>query len=191
MRRTCVLAVATAATLLPVLTSGSAQALSCVGPDLVIAEADQVFTGRIVDAADGRLLLEVEEVWKGGPVEEKVWMDVDLPGWSEWADGDGEVPDGYSSPDRWVFAPYEASVGPCTAWRSNRELVRDHAPDRADAPVPDGTLAGRGERPAPDDDVPVLAATGVGLGGGAVLAAAALLLLRRRSPRRRSRRHPG
>ena len=118
MRRTTALATSAVVAVLPLLVAAPAQALSCVGPDDVIAEAEQVFTGRIVDASDGRLLLAVEEVWKGGPVEERVWMDVDLPGWSQWADGDGDVPDGYSSPHRWVFAPYDASVGPCTAWRA-------------------------------------------------------------------------
>lgn len=174
------------------LSVAPAQALSCVGPDDAIEKAEQVFTGRIVDASDGRLLLAVEEVWKGAPVEARVWMDVDLPGWSEWAGPAGEVPDGYSSPHRWVFAPYEASVGPCTAWRANHALVRDHAPDRPKTPVADGTLSGAGEQPAPREDAPPLAvAAGVGLGGGAAAAGLVLLLLRRRSSRRRSRRHPG
>ena len=191
MRRTTALAASAAVALLP-LAAAPAHALSCVGPDDVIAEADQVFTGRIVDAADGRLLLAVEEVWKGAPVEERVWMDVDLPGWSEWAGPGGEVPDGYRSPDQWVFAPYDASVGPCTAWRADPGLVRAHAPDRPEAPVPDGTLAGSGERPAPRQDAPLLAvAAGVGLGGGAAAAGLALLALRRRSSPRRSRRRPG
>ena len=191
MRRTATLAATSVVALLPTLAA-PAQALSCVGPDDVIAEAEQVFTGRIVDASGGRLLIAVDEVWRGAPVEERVWMDVDLPGWSEWTEGDDQVADGYSSPDRWAFAPYAASVGPCTAWRLDREIVRRMAPDRAATPVPDDSLGNAAEAEPPiTDEVGLLTAAGVGVGGGAAAATLALLLLRRRSPRRRSRRPPG
>jgi hypothetical protein len=48
------------------LAAVPAQALSCVVPDAVVADAPTVFTGHIVDSHGGRLLVEVEDVWKGG-----------------------------------------------------------------------------------------------------------------------------
>jgi hypothetical protein len=195
MRGAAALAAVTSFLLLPVLGAPSAQALSCVGPDEVLADAEQVFTGRIMDASEGRLLIAVEEVWKGAPVEGYVWMGVDQPSWSEWADSSGEVPDGYRSPDRWVFAPSEAEVGPCTAWQVTPSFLADHAPVDPQLPVEDGALGHAGEsRPgsregATPGELATYAA--VGLGAGVLATLATLVALRRRSPRRRSRKPPG
>ncbi len=176
------------AALVPVAGAAPAHALSCVGPDDAIADADQVFAGRIADAAQGTVLIEVDEIWKGGPVERRVWLRVDLPEWSAWAGPDGGVPDGYSSPEQWAFAPSNRSVNPCSSWRVSD--VREHAPDRPLPPVADGTLDHEREAPAPKEqnDGRLVAAAAGGLGGGGVAAAVVLLLLRRRSPLRRSRR---
>lgn len=166
--------------LLPV---APATALSCVGPERVLADATEVFAGRIVDAADGSVLIAVDEVWLGGSVEQLVWFPVDLEERTAWAGADGTVPDGYASPERWVFAPLGGSVGPCTAWPA--EQVAAARPATVASPVAgtdqsDEDAPARREAAAPEVPGTVLAAAG----GFAAVAAAAVLLLRRRRPSR-------
>lgn len=164
---------------IPLVAAAPAAALSCVGIEGVLRDAEQAYTGRIVDAQDGVLQVAVDEVWRGGPVEDRVWLEVQLAGWSEWAGPDGEVPDGYSSPATWLFAPDDGAVGPCTAWRTGSAYVDRHRPDRTEEPVADGALDGAGEAPAPTgEEVPWALVTGLG-GGGAVAAALGVVLVRR------------
>ena len=67
---------------LPVVVAGPAAALSCVGPPAVLRGAEQVFTARIVevDLDAGEVMVEVEDVWWGGPVAERLTLGLDLPG---------------------------------------------------------------------------------------------------------------
>jgi hypothetical protein len=108
-------------------------------PEHVLQDAGQVFTGTITDARDGRIHVSVEEVWRGGPVEEQVWLTVELPGWTTWAGRDGEVPDGFSTPRTWLFVADDSTTGPCTSWLLSREL-RQQRPDVVTPPVPEGSL---------------------------------------------------
>lgn len=168
--------VAAGAALLPT----PAQALSCVMPADVVEKAQTVFAGRIVDSEGGRLMVEVDEVWKGDPVEARQWLAVDLAGWTEW----GGVPDDLHPKRSYVFAPQDGAVNPCTFWRAGV----DHAPDAPDVtaePVPDGSLGHAGEAPsdahaasprASTTSLVGAAAAGLGLGG----IATALLVLRSR-----------
>lgn len=116
-----------------------AGALSCVGPEEVLDDAEVLYTGSVVDARDGRVLVEVEEVWRGGPVEEQVWLRVDLEVWMPWAGPDGRIPEGFATKRTWVFAPDGARIGPCTTWVMDaylRPYVDEHRPDQPDPPVP-------------------------------------------------------
>lgn len=172
----------------PVAAASPAGALSCVGPDRVLEDAEVVYTGTVVDARDSRVLVEVEEVWRGGPVEEHVWLRVELEGWTQWAGPSGRIPDGFSTTSTWLFAPdEEQAVGPCTSWAMDgflRPYVEQHRPAEPQAPVP-----GAAESESAADDVheqespagwPLMAgATGL----LAALGLAALLLARRRAGR--------
>lgn len=138
----------------PVAIAPPAAALSCVGPPMVIADAVLVYAGRIVDARDNRILIDVTEVWKGGPVEEQVWLEVEAVGWTPWADRGGEIPDGYESPKKWVFAPHDAAVGPCNAWsldRGTRQYLLPHRPDQPQAPVAEDEQQDAGEATPPTE----------------------------------------
>lgn len=194
VRRTCmswssrrVAFAASALAVAPLAVPAPARALDCVDPGTVIADAAQVFVGRIVDAADGRVRVEVDEIWKGAPVEGVLWMDVDLPYWTEWARGGDEIPDGYNSSKQWVFAPTGDTISPCSSWVPT--IVDEHSPAEPLRPVGNGSVDDAVEaRGRNDDDGTAQVAAGVGLGVGAVAVGVVLLVLRRRSPRRRSRR---
>lgn len=122
---------------LPVVAAGPAAALSCVMPEAVLRNAEQVFTARIVevDLDAGEVVVEVEDVWWGGPVDERLTLGLDLPGW--W---DGDVSSGDPDRDRlWVMAPVTkrggASVNPCTAWSPDAPGVARFEPATSTAPV--------------------------------------------------------
>jgi hypothetical protein len=176
----------------PVAVAPPALALSCVGPDRVLDDADVVYTGRVVDSGDGRVLVEVEEVWRGGPVDEEVWLAVQLEGWTEWAGPDGRIPDGFSTSGTWVFAPDGADIGPCTAWALDsqlREHVEEHRPAQPDAPVDtsgtsdDGTEAAEAEAVREQGGPTSWPVVGGLAGVLAAIGVAALLLGRRRGGR--------
>lgn len=125
----------------------TAHALSCVEPSVVLAEASQVYTGRVTDSRDGRIQVDVVEVWSGGPVAEQVWLDVELASWTGWAGPDGEIPDGLTTAEEWVFAPeVDGTVNPCVMWelRGGSEVL-EHRPDQPTAPsaaVPEDDRSG-------------------------------------------------
>ncbi|HXH78611.1 hypothetical protein [Nocardioides sp.] len=112
---TAVLAVSA---IVPVMAAPPAAAFSCAEATKVVARAERVYAGRIIDARDGRILVSVTEVWKGGPVEDEVWLRADVVEGTSWAGSvsGSEIPDGYSSRGTWVFAPFWGAVGPCSAW---------------------------------------------------------------------------
>lgn len=151
------------------LLAPPASALSCIGPRLVLKDASVVYAGRVVDARDSRILVEVSEVWRGEAVAEQVWLRLDLESWFPWADRDGRVPNGFTTARDWVFAPEDGSVSPCSAWPV-AEASRFRP---ADADVEEVTVAALvpGESgPAPDPGRPAWL-----LGGGGGLALLALL----------------
>lgn len=160
------------------LSAPPASALSCVGVDGVLEDAKTVFTGKIVDAQDGHILVDVGEVWRGS-VGEPVWLDVGSEEWSEWAGDGGRVPDGYQSDATWVFAPDDTIVNPCVAWRLEGDLLR-HRPDTVGLPDSGGAEPGPDAAPATaESSTPVL-------GIGSVLIATllvGLLVWRQRSRR--------
>lgn len=173
---------------LPALNGSPAHALSCVGPRDVTRDAAHVFTGTILDSADDRLLVDVGEIWAGGPVLNRVWLPIEaeMELWYPWATPDGTIPDGYSSDRTWVLATDgDFTVGACSAW----ELHDDHAglmalrPDHPAAPV-QAILRPLDEEPAaiPDRDRRASGAAAA-LGGGVAAAGAMLVLHRRRSRR--------
>lgn len=117
-----------------------AQALSCIPPEAVYAQATSAFTGVIVDARGGNLVVDVAEVWKGAPVPGRVTLRVELAGWSVWINDQGLIPDGYSAPGTWLFVPSEAgtTINPCTAWNADQAGVGELRPTTVvEAAVPD------------------------------------------------------
>lgn len=172
-----VAAAATGAVILAGVTAPPAAALSCAGPAAVLERAPLLFTGHVADARDGRLLVAVEEVWRGGPVEELTWLqqDPDLEDWNP------QLPDGYSDPDVLLWAPHDGTIDPCSSFP-----LRDVAASRPTSvgePVPDTAEGAPGEASPPSDGlvagVPALAlAAGAGL--LTVTAAGGALLWRRR-----------
>ncbi|WP_300389624.1 hypothetical protein [uncultured Nocardioides sp.] len=129
---------------LPVLTAGPAAALSCVAPATVLRGAEQVFTARFVsvDLATDEAVVEVEDVWWGGPVDDTLTLVLGLPGW--W---DGTVASG--EPDTewlWVMAPVmergRPSVNPCTAWSPETPGVGRFDPGTVTPPTSAGTTTG-------------------------------------------------
>ena len=179
------LAVAATALVVPALTAPGAAALSCAMPGSVIRDADVLLTGRIVDGASDqygdRILVSVDAVNRAPAdtdVPERWWLDVDLVGWSAWTDETGAIPAGYSNPRRWVFAPDEGEVNPCTAWPAGS--VRVPAGEPAGAAVAPSVLA-HDDRATPGTRT---AWTWVGAGLGASLlglgAVAAASVVRRR-----------
>jgi hypothetical protein len=108
-----------------------ASALSCVGPTAVLRDAEQIVTGRFVEIVDERVRVEVVEVWRGGPVAEQLWLDLDLIGW--W---DRDVAAGEPDPDRlWVLVPFEGAINPCTAFAPTTPGVGRFEPARVTQPV--------------------------------------------------------
>ena len=134
---------------LPVLTAGPAAALSCVAPATVLRGAEQVFTARFVsvDLATDEAVVEVEDVWGGGPVDDTLTLVLGLPGW--W---DGTVASGEPDTERlWVMAPVmergRPSVNPCTAWSPETPGVGRFEPATVTAPVALGTGPGSSVAP--------------------------------------------
>lgn len=171
----------------PVAAASPAGALSCVGPDMVLEGAAVIYTGKVVDARDGRVLVEVDEVWRGGPVEEEVWLEVQLQGWMQWTGPDRRIPDGFSTKRTWVFAPDGATIGPCTTWAMDSylsEYVDEHRPAEPEAPVATDSGAEDGESEVRQQAGPTSWALVGGLAGviGAI-GVGALLLGRRRAQR--------
>lgn len=118
-----------------------ANALSCVDPERVYADADTAFTGRITDAEDGLITVAVDEIWKGGPLLESVVLKTELDGW--WTiperDSSGSIPEGYHSTKPWLFAPRknarnQSVVNPCTAWSSTAPSGTDLRPTSVTRP---------------------------------------------------------
>lgn len=154
------------------LGAAPAQALSCVGPELVIKDAEVVFVGHVVDSDRGRLLVEVDEVWKGDRVEKRLWLAVDLVEWTSWGDGSSTLPDDIEESSPRVFAPGDGAVNACSMWPMAPEL-REYRPDTTTSPVADGAAGNAGEA-AVDDPRAEAAAPGRDLtayaaGGGAVV----------------------
>jgi hypothetical protein len=132
----------------PVMPAAPGHALNCVGPEGVVGEAPTVFVGRIVDGGDGRIEVDVDEVWKGQAASE-VTLRVSLEGW--WIGG--EIPQGYAPRGRWVFAPDEnGAVNVCTAWslrgRPLREQLLEHRPEQVIEPDADAFAPDRSVPPA-------------------------------------------
>lgn len=113
-----------------VVALSPAQALSCVGPEGVLDDADLVFTGTIIghdengskSAEPGggryRILIDVDEVWSGPAVHDRIWLETEL---DIWWDSSGLPNEGSSA--TWLFAPHTKRngaqvVNPCTAWNS-------------------------------------------------------------------------
>ena len=168
-----------------------AHALSCVRPDVVATDAERLFAGKVIDSVDGRVLMDVREVWAGGPVLARVWLVIDDGQrlWSPWADTNGGVPDGYSSEETWVVATGDDfRVGPCSLWPVSQ--VRELRPQHPTAPVQptsmplDPAPRTRAERPdanAQSGSEHGLVAAGVGSAAGAGLLGGLWTLRRRRS----------
>jgi hypothetical protein len=165
-----------------------AAALSCVGPEDILGASarvrpDQVFRGRVVDAVRGEIVVAVTEVWSGGPVDSKVRLQVDLPGWSSWNGRDGRIQDGYHDDRDWVFAVDRENdiptVGPCSAWATDEIDVLRYRPSRTTRPVAvDHAVPARDSVDAEGASIWPAA---VGLGAAALLAPLLVVLsLRRR-----------
>jgi hypothetical protein len=99
-----------------VLQAQSASALSCADPSDWYAEAEHVFVGRISDTKGDRIELAVREVWLGPDLAERIWMErhTGMDMWFPFS-RDGEVPEGYSSPEEYVVAAdRDLVLGPCS-----------------------------------------------------------------------------
>lgn len=134
-----------------------AAALSCVGPEAVLEDAESIIAGRITDYRDHRIRVAVEEIWRGERVAAEIWLDVELEMWWPGIGRRGELPEGWSPQGQWILAPKDGSVNPCTAWRPDpfyAEQVRAFRPaDPAEPlapsePVPEGSPVVRAEPPA-------------------------------------------
>lgn len=150
----------------PLVLAPPAAALSCVDAATVIKDAPQVYAGKVVDARDGKVRVAVEEVWKGGAaVPSDVWLPIEegMEFWMSWGQN-GEIPEGFSTRDTWVFAPHQGQIGACSTW------ARDGIPElRPEQPLPPAEAPAPTPEPVPDDDNWSIVA-GVGVGGAAVLA---------------------
>ena len=167
----------------PVTIAPPAAGLSCAQPSTVITRAEQVYTGEIIDAHDGSILVNVTEVWQGGPVEGQVWLEVDAQGWTSWAAHGGEIPDGYASRTTWVFAPRDATVGPCSAWPLDGDMdeyLLPHRPKQPAAPETQLAQHDKHEVTQPTNESEALVPPLAGGIGAAVLAGVAGVVVRRR-----------
>lgn len=176
---------------LPVVAAPPASALSCAYSASILGKdseypADSVFRGRIVDAVAGELVVEVSEVWSGGPVDEKVRLQVELPGWTSWTDKNGDIPDGYTDDRDWLFASTTVDgipqVGPCSAWPVDErgEDVLRFRPEQVTRPRPVEVAAPARQNAERDGNSILPVAVGVG-GALVVVPALTVLVLRRRS----------
>lgn len=178
-RRLLAAAALLAATATPLAAAPPAAALSCVGADVVLDDATHVFTGLITDADDGRILVDVEEVWRG-PVEGQLWLTVDLPEWTPWAGPDGTIPDGYSSPDTWLFARAEdGTVNACTAWPLD-DALRQHRPEAPETPPPSPAASPDVRPPSAGGEPDRLVGLTAAAGGLATMLVVAVLIARSR-----------
>ena len=167
-----------------------ARALSCVRPGVVAANAERLFAGNLLDSVDGRVLMDVREVWAGGPVLARVWLSIDdgQRMWSPWADKNGGAPDGYSAEQTWVVATGDDfTVGPCSLWPVSQ--VRELRPQHPTASVQPTSMPLDPAPPTPaetpfDDPGPTpagLVAAGAGSAAGAGALGGLWVLRRRRN----------
>jgi hypothetical protein len=160
-----------------VLQAQTASALSCVDPSDWYPDAEHVFVGRIADVRGESIELAVREVWQGPDLAERVWMERHT-GTDMWFpfSRDGEVPEGYSSPEEYVVAAdRDLVLGPCSLAPVGEETYGVAGADSPRDPVADGeTLA---DPPEEGASTAPLAAGGAGVVG---LGALAALLWRRR-----------
>lgn len=178
--RTCTVLGLGAASL--ALTAPGASALSCVDPSEWYPDAEHVFVGNISDVDGARIEFEVREVWEGDDLAESVWLrrQKGLEMWFEFSEG-GEVPDGYSSPTRYVVAVQDdLVVSPCGL----SPVGSDYGVPGAAAPRPplsggEQGAVGVAPEPEPEASMAPLAAAGAGVVGAGALVA--LLMPRRRT----------
>lgn len=159
------------------LQAGSASALSCVAPEDWYPKAAHVFVGRITDVRGDTMQVEVSEVWQGEDLAPEVWLEreTDMDMWFPFSSG-GEVPQGYSSPEEYVFGTQDDFVvSPCGMWSRSEPMEYGVAGERS--PRPPLASGNPGGEPDERSLVPV-AAGGVGAVGVAGLVA---LLWRRRT----------
>jgi MYXO-CTERM domain-containing protein len=163
-----------------------ASALSCIDPGSAALRADHLFTGRITDAQDGRILVDVGEIWNGGPMAATVWLAAELDGWWDGLEN-GRIPDGYSSPTTWLFASRAnatgaQSVNPCTAWPTTTPWGTHLRPASVTMPLsPSEPRRTATRETSADDD------TGLPVMAGSLAAFAGAVVLGRLAVRRRRR----
>ena len=156
------LAAAALLAMAPLAVVGPAQALSCAGPGWIHqpdARIPHVVVGRIADAQDQRLSIEVPENWRGRRVPGHVWVraDEDMVGWYARSDRRGDVPDGFSTRRPYVL-PTDAdlTVGVCSYWPLARSVRQPLASDEPRLPLPraeaqqEPPAAGQVREAAPD-----------------------------------------
>jgi len=158
----------------------TATAYSCaITPGSALSGDRPAFTGRVVDRDGDQILIQVDEVWSGGPVEAEVWVT------SEMLVGDSRPR--APGPEPWLYAPYEApggepSVNQCNSWPLTPLLVAEIRPSTVTYPV---SATRPRDAPAPEAEVDTGPGTGIiaGIGTGAVLvvAGAAIAWRRRRT----------
>lgn len=136
-----------------------AAALSCVGPQTVLTDAEAIYAGRIVASSDEEVTLEVDEVWRGTPPPERATFDVDLPQWWELSRSDSE--------GVLVVAPADGALNPCTVFPLSGEMADDVRAFRPASPAGPSAVEGSlaGDNPPAQSAVPgwALAAGGAGL----------------------------
>jgi hypothetical protein len=97
-----------------VVTAPGASALSCVEPSSFFPDVEHVFVGRIADVQGDRMMFEVQEVWQGEDLPRDLWVPMRLEMWFPFSTN-GDIPDGYSSPRRYVVAvDADLAVSPCS-----------------------------------------------------------------------------
>ena len=112
-----------------------AAALSCVRPEAVLKDATSIIAGRITGYRDHRILVAVDEIWRGDRVAEEIWLDVELEGWWPGIGRNGELPEDWAPKGQWVFAPKDGAVNPCTAWRLDAFYTEHVQPFRPAEPL--------------------------------------------------------
>lgn len=169
----------------------SAHALSCVPLDEVAPGAAHLFTGRVTDSDEDRLLVRVVGARPGDVTTRDVWVRISMPEWMPWAPTPGAeghgmldgVPEDYSDDRLWLFAADRNwDVNPCSSWVLSdfdgpdvQALVDALEPVRATGRVPGGApedALGTSSEHTPAQ-LGAAAAGGVGL-GALVLAGAAV-----------------
>lgn len=141
-----------------------ADALSCVAPADVVSESRVVFQGRIVDSDRRRILIEVDEVWRGDDVVRRQWLRVDMIEWTSWSDGRQHLRKHVTEPSPWVFAPRHGVVNPCTMWPANTTGLGQFRPARPAQPR-DGWMreSDEGAEARPGSGLPFVPLAGVGI----------------------------